>query len=67
MGFLDDSEDDNGSSKQLQDQIAQNDREIQGKLANLRKQRIALVKGMGAPDFTGSNKNAPIMGKSPGM
>lgn len=51
----------------LQSQIQQNERELTAKRESLAKQRIAIIKAQGTPNFEGSGANKPIMGKAPSI
>lgn len=44
-------------------QIQQNQAELAQKEAALYRQRIGIIRANGAPDFTGNNQNAPVIGK----
>lgn len=59
-----DDNEDSPRNTLLQNQIEQNERELTAKRTGLAKQRIAIIKSEGKPDFTGSKANAPITGKT---
>lgn len=61
MGWENESE----PNQLLQGQIQQNERELTAKRESLAKQRLAIIKSQGAPNFEGSGANAPVYGKAP--
>ncbi len=65
MSWDDDTPESAPRNALLESQIQQNERELTAKRENLSKQRIAIIKSQGRPDFTGSRANAPIQGKAP--
>ena len=60
-----DSESDTNQS--LQDQIRANEVELHARKESLAKQRLAIIKSQGQPNFTGSGVNKPITGTPTGM
>lgn len=64
MGLFDDDDDDDSSANQLvQQQIQQNEQDLEAQRASLAKTRMEIIHSESGPDYTGSNKNAPVMGK----
>jgi outer membrane lipopolysaccharide assembly protein LptE/RlpB len=69
MGLFDGSNDNNDDSaqaqanQQVQQQMQQNQMELQDKRNALYQSQLAIEKSQTTQDFTGSNKNAPIIGK----
>lgn len=65
MGMFDDNSDDedNSANQLVQQQIQQNEQALEQQRASLNKTRMDILHSEAGPDYSGSNKNAPVIGK----
>jgi hypothetical protein len=65
MGFFggDDEGEYDESTDLIHEQITKNEHELETQRAQLSKTRLEMTHGMNGPDYSGSNRNAPVLGK----